>query len=98
MKNWKHEKYQGWKNWYFWNIALYIDNTYPVYIQAVDLIQDYQTKYRNKKDTIQRIQNVMIFHFGAKTPDGARITKTAIKEWFDLNKDNQYTPLNNRRN
>tara|TARA_R100000808_G_C2082835_1_gene106106 strand:- start:91 stop:342 length:252 start_codon:yes stop_codon:yes gene_type:complete len=37
----KNNKYQGWKNYYTWNAALYIDNDYSTYIAARDFMGSY---------------------------------------------------------
>ena len=37
----KDKKYQGWKNYYTWNVALYIDNDYVIYKLACDFMRTY---------------------------------------------------------
>ena len=38
----KNKKYQGWKNYYTWNIALCIDNERGLYIEARDFMKSYK--------------------------------------------------------
>ena len=42
--SYKNEKYQGWKNYYTWNVALHIDNNRNCYFTALDFMKHYKGK------------------------------------------------------
>lgn len=44
-------EYEGWKNYATWNVALWINNDYPLYQGAVDFMKDYKGR-RPYKDFI----------------------------------------------
>ena len=71
--------YNGWKNYETWNVALYIQNEYPLYKLACDWVEDrrdsgYDTcEYDTFRHTLTEL-------WGDKTPDGV--------SWNDTKLDN----------
>jgi hypothetical protein len=56
-------EYEGWKNRATWNVALWINNEYGIYLGAVNFMKDYQGK-KPYKDFIQDCGLA-----GQRTPD-----------------------------
>jgi hypothetical protein len=40
--------YEGWKNYATWNVALWINNEYGIYLGAVEFMKDYKGKHPYK--------------------------------------------------
>lgn len=64
------EKYNGHKNWCYWNVSLWINNEEGAYRYAYDLVNTYGI--RKATDIFFKQVDGLI------TPDGARYTKGAI--------------------
>ena len=68
--------YNGHKNYNCWNVSLYIDNEYGLYMIMVSLFRRGLTK-----DLIAvELMNYMIYFYGTHTPDNVRITLSAVRE------------------
>ena len=60
--------YNGWTNYETWNVSLYINNEYGMYMTALDWVKDrLWNKEEVKYDDFRHILNSQ---FGDKTPDG----------------------------
>ena len=73
----KRRTYQGHKNWNYWNVSLWIHNTYKVYMFA-----DYLVKTHKRDDAVRKLTTYckMYWHkHQGKTPDGAPINKTNVR-------------------
>jgi hypothetical protein len=63
----KDTKYNGWKNYATWNVALWINNDEPLYRAAVDYVR--RAKHPNKGGLYRLfIESIGLDH--SKTPDG----------------------------
>ena len=71
--------YQGWKNYGTWNVALYINNEYPMYLTALDWVKE-RLWYDASVD-YDVFRHTMTELFGDKTPDGV--------SWNDESLDHQ---------
>ena len=60
--------YQGWTNYGTWNVALYINNEYGMYMTALDWVK-HQLWYDASVD-YDIFRHTMTELFGDKTPDG----------------------------
>ena len=60
--------YNGWKNYETWNVSLYINNEYGMYMTALDWVKDrLWNKEEVKYDDFRYTLNSL---YGDKTPDG----------------------------
>ena len=60
--------YNGWKNYETWNVSLYINNEYEMYMTALDWVKDrLWNKEEVKYDDFRHTLNSL---YGDKTPDG----------------------------
>ncbi len=41
-------QYEGWKNYATWNVSLWINNEYGIYLGAVEFMKDYKGKHPYK--------------------------------------------------
>ena len=63
--------YNGHKNWQWWNVSLWINNEYNLYITARDLVQ---------REGMTRAIEILTNWWGKKrTPDGGVFNKRSIK-------------------
>ena len=76
--------YNGDRSWNAWNVSLWINNDEGLYFAAVDIINDIKKKKPNW--TAGRVASraadryiAEVVGFDAKTPDGAKYNKLAIK-------------------
>lgn len=68
MKNdWKEKPYQGWSNYYTWNVALYLNNDYGLYM----CVKDYR-EYAKENNLKVSYSGFISFAGleGLNTPDG----------------------------
>ena len=81
-----NEKFQGWKNYETWNVALYINNERNIYEAA----KEFMKKYKGRSPYIDFTYNNIYFYKHPKTPDGVRwnsnkLSRTELNEMlFDL--------------
>ena len=61
------ETYNGWTNYETWNVALYIQNEYPIYKMAYDYVK--QCRRLNEVVDYTQLADVIAMNFGAKTAD-----------------------------
>lgn len=75
--NQKLEKYQGWKNYYTWNVALFINNDEFLYTEA--------KQFKNYNQFVKHLKNLEITH----TMDGVNYSNKHIsrKEMNDMLKE-----------
>ena len=66
----KNKQYQGWKNYYTWNVALHIDNEYSDYLCAKEFMRSY--KGRSPYIDFVRSYNLL------KTFDGVSFTDSRL--------------------
>lgn len=60
--------YNGWKNYETWNVSLYINNEYGMYMTALEWVKERQwDKLPVDYDVFRHTLNQL---FGDKTPDG----------------------------
>lgn len=67
--------YNGHKNWQQWNVSLWINNDYGLYMIACDLVRSSRTK----ADAACRMKQLLKQAGITKTPDGAKYTSTSIR-------------------
>ena len=60
--------YNGWKNYETWNVSLYINNEYGMYMTAVDWVKD--RLWNNEAVSYEDFRHVLNSLYGDKTPDG----------------------------
>lgn len=69
--NQKCQKFNGHRNWNYWNVSLWINNDENLYIYALGLIDDYG---------VDDAAIILTHEFsGATTPDGAAFSKGAVR-------------------
>lgn len=68
-----HKKYNGYRSWAAWNVALWLHNDEGLYRTMCDAVK------RNKSLESAARELARTFE-GEKTPDGARYTFTSIRE------------------
>ena len=56
--------YNGWSNYATWNVNLWIDNEYGIYMEKVDML-----KRRKRPVTSQTVRNFYRDFMGGSTPD-----------------------------
>ena len=62
--------YEGYPSWNSWNVSLWINNEYNLYITAYNLVQ---------REGMRRAVEILTNWWGDKTtPDGARFNKRSI--------------------
>ena len=61
-------KYNGWTNYYTWNVALYINNEYEIYKKAYDWVLD--QKHCDLPVRYNAFIPVLEQYFSKITPDG----------------------------
>lgn len=76
-------KFNGYPSWNAWNVCLWIDNEYGVYLNAREVYDDYKRKILTKEEAICDLLRVVSWAFGGKTPDGAKVSKRACKIWLE---------------
>ena len=64
------QTYNGWANYETWNVALYINNEYEMYMTALDWVK-HQLWYNASVD-YDIFRHTMTELFGSQTPDGVR--------------------------
>lgn len=67
--------YNGHKNWQQWNVSLWINNDYGLYMMARDLVRSALTK----SDAAYRMKQELEQAGITTTPDGAKYSVTAIR-------------------
>ena len=67
----KNKKYNGFKNYSFWNISLWINNDSELYYLAIESIN----KFNNVKEATNYLKNNLSFN---TTPDHVLWTKTGV--------------------
>jgi hypothetical protein len=67
--------YNGWTNYETWNVSLYINNEYGMYMTALEWVKDRQ--WDNQSVDYDVFRHTMTELFGDKTPDGV--------SWDDVN-------------
>ena len=60
--------FQGWTNYGTWNVALYINNEYEMYMTALDWVKD--RLWDDQSVDYDIFRHTMTELFGDKTPDG----------------------------
>ena len=60
--------FNGWTNYETWNVSLYINNEYGMYMTALDWVKDRQW-YKQSVD-YDVFRHTLTELFGDKTPDG----------------------------
>lgn len=71
-------KFNGHKNWNFWNVSLWLNNDEGLYSMAKSVAETAD----NREDAARIILNTLELEQGQsppKTPDGAPYTRAAIK-------------------
>jgi len=68
-------KYNGHASWAQWNVSLWINNDEGLYRSALRAIALAKTKDKGAKWFMRELEKMGLTH----TPDGARYTKTAIR-------------------
>lgn len=63
--------YNGFDNWNTWNVSLWINNDYMMYMHAVSLVE--------KIGHTRAAARLFLELKGTRTPDGARYTLKGIK-------------------
>ena len=61
--------YNGWTNYETWNVALYINNEWPIYRLACDWVQD-RIEMGYDSFSYDIFRHTLSDCFGKKTPDG----------------------------
>lgn len=67
--------YNGWTNYETWNVSLYINNEYGMYMTALDWVKD--RLWNNEAVSYDDFRHTLTELFGDKTPDGV--------SWDDVN-------------
>ena len=75
MKNWKLEPYQGWKNYYTWNIALFLNNDYGLYC-AVKEYRDFCARQQVRMSYVGFLLFAGLDN--CKTPDGVSFSSRHV--------------------
>ena len=65
-------KYNGYTSWNAWNVSLWINNDYDMYMTARDTVQ--------RLGYVRGLKQLVIMWGGQRTPDGATINRTGIKQ------------------
>ena len=83
-------KYNGHKNYNCWNVSLYIDNEYPLYLALRDLLQTDKSKDIIAAEMVTIMSEYFSGYGGAtgytypveygRTPDNVKITFNAVRE------------------
>ena len=60
--------YNGWKNYETWNVSLYINNEYGMYMTALDWVKD--RLWNNEAVSYDDFRHTLNSLYGDKTPDG----------------------------
>ena len=68
---WKHETYNGWSNWYTWNIAMWFQNDYNVSLWIQEYVEDRQSE--GKSLNYDGLLEYMGVEKGTETPDGVAL-------------------------
>jgi len=68
QNTWKHQPYNGWSNWFTWNIALWLHNDYHV----SQLIAEYSERQHRlgRAMDYDKFLTLAGIEKGEKTPDG----------------------------
>lgn len=74
----KNEKYNGWKNYETWNVALWINNDECLYTEA----RDFAKAIGKKMSTKVVFSFVYNLFNGQPTPDGVKIDKKV--NWAEI--------------
>ena len=74
--------YNGWTNYETWNVALYIQNEYPIYQDAVRYVN--QCRRLDEKVDYTIFADVVAMVYGAKTPDGVSWTDISQLDTSEL--------------
>lgn len=72
-------KYNGYKNWNHWSIALHIDNEYDVYKRVQYLLG---RKYISKDEIAKVLLGELRNRWGSETPNGAPLTYTGVRAYL----------------
>lgn len=82
----KTEKYNGWKNYQTWNVALWIQNDYGLYTAARDFVS--RQKDKNSRSLYRRFIHTIGFE-RSQTPDRVHYmsNKLALSELNDMLKE-----------
>ena len=65
-------KYNGYTSWNAWNVSLWINNDYDMYMTARDTVQ--------RLGYVRGLKELVRLWEGQRTPDGARFNRTGIKQ------------------
>ena len=60
--------YNGWKNYETWNVSLYINNEYGMYMTALDWVKG--RLWNNQEVSYDDFRHELNSLYGDKTPDG----------------------------
>ena len=60
--------YNGWTNYETWNVALYINNNYEMYMTALDWVKG--RLWNNEAVSYDDFRHILDSQFGDGTPDG----------------------------
>ena len=71
----KDRRYNGHKNWDYWNVSLWINNDYGLYQSALDCVRVSATKTLAAHRLLDDLHGMGVH----KTPDGARYTMPNIR-------------------
>ena len=76
------ETYNGWTNYETWNVALYIQNEYPIYQVAYRYVE--QCRRLDEKVDYTMLADVLRIVHGDKTPDGVSWTDISQLDTTEL--------------
>ena len=68
------KEFNGHRSWNSWNVSLWVNNDYNLYMHAVELVREY-----GRDKAARRIARM---YAGERTPDGARFNRLSI--WLAL--------------
>lgn len=80
----KGKPYNGYPSWNVWNVCLWINNEAELYKSCSEVAELYKEKKLTKEEAICDLLRIVFWAFSGKTPDGARVSKRAVKTWLEL--------------
>ena len=78
----KGKPYNGYPSW---NVCLWINNEAELYKSCSEVAELYKEKKLTKEEAICDLLRIVFWAFSGNTPDGARVSKRAVKTWLELN-------------